>query len=285
MIIITGATGGIGSHVVRLLSEAGVPARALSRDPSRGQRLPHLTWARADLGDPSTLIPAFEGGTVLFLLSSVVPHMVTLQRNAIEAAREAGVQRVVKLSAFGSSSRSKATLARWHHEVENALKESGLDWTLLRPHYFTQNLLSHAKSVAEEGVMYAASGDGMIPFVDTRDIAASAVATLTQEGHAGKTYVLTGGEAITFGQVAAILSGVLGRRVRYVSEEPEAARARLIASGVAPWLADDYIAIADYHRAGGATATITRTVADLTGRPPRTVVAFAYESADTFRPD
>ena len=101
-------------------------------------------------------------GTVLFLLSSVVPHMVTLQRNAIEAAREAGVQRVVKLSAFGSSSRSKATLARWHHEVENALKESGLDWTLLRPHYFTQNLLSHAKSVAEEGVMYAASGDGMM---------------------------------------------------------------------------------------------------------------------------
>ena len=283
MILVTGGTGGVGSELLRLLSKAGIVTRALARHPQRAQALPGITWIAGDLSKPGTLTSAFEGARTLFLLTSYYEDMVELQHNAISAARAAGVTYVVKISAFAASDHSRAPVGRWHYQVEKELQESGLGWTILRPHHFMQNLLAQAEYVRTEGVVYSASGDGKIPYVDGRDVAAVAFATLTQPGHLGKKYVVTGSEAISYRQAAEIIGAVIGKPVRFVDESPDEARARRVREGLPPAVVESALAIAAYQRAGGKTVTITSTVTDLTGRPPRTVGEFVREHADLFR--
>lgn len=283
MILVTGGTGGVGSELLRLLSKAGIATRALARHPQRAQALPGITWIAGDLSKPGTLTSAFEGARTLFLLTSYYEDMVELQHNAISAARAAGVTYVVKISAFAASDHSRAPVGRWHYQVEKELQESGLGWTILRPHHFMQNLLAQAEYVRTEGVVYSASGDGKIPYVDGRDVAAVAFATLTQPGHLGKKYVVTGSEAISYRQAAEIIGAAIGKPVRFVDESPDEARARRVREGLPPAVVESALAIAAYQRAGGKTVTITSTVTDLTGRPPRTVGEFVREHADLFR--
>jgi uncharacterized protein YbjT (DUF2867 family) len=218
----------------------------------------------------------------LFLLTHYLEDMVALQHNAIAAARAAGVTHVVKVSAFAASDHSKAPIGRWHHHVEKELQESGLGWTMLRPHHFVQNLLAQAEYVKNDGAIYSPSGDGKIPYVDGRDVGAVAVVTLTTPGHVGKKYVLTGSEAMSYRQAAEIIATVIGKPVRFVDESPEQARARRVREGVPPAVIESILAIGAYQRAGGKTVTITSTIADLTGRPPRTVREFVREHASSF---
>ena len=235
MILVTGSTGLIGSELLRRLSQAGVPTRALTRDLKKSREVPGITWVAGDLGKPETLRAAFEGTKTLFLLTHYLEDMVALQHNAIAAARAAGVTHVVKVSAFAASDHSKAPIGRWHYHVEKELQESGLAWTMLRPHHFMQNLLAQAEYVIKEGVIYSASGDGKIPYVDGRDVAAVAVATLTTPGHVGKKYVLTGSEAMSYRQAAEIIGAVIGKPVRFIDESPDesagAPRARRSSAG------------------------------------------------------
>ena len=283
MILVTGGTGGIGSELLRLLSQAGVPARALTRNLQKAQTLPGITWVVGDLARPETLTTAFEGAKTVFLLTHYLEDMVELQHNAIAAARAAGVTHVVKVSAFAASDHSNAPIGRWHYQVEKELQASGLGWTMLRPHHFMQNLLAQAEYVIKEGAIYSPSGDGKIPYIDASDVAAVAFVTLTQPGHLGKKYVLTGSEAISYRQAAEIIGAVIGKKLRFVDESPEDARARRVREGVPPAVIESILAIGAYQRAGGKTVTITNTVADLTGRPPRTVAEFVQEHASVFR--
>jgi len=283
MVLVTGGTGAVGSELLRLLSQAGVATRALTRNPQKAPTLPGITWVGGDLAKPETLTPAFEGAQKLFLLTSYYEDMVTLQHNAIAAARAAGVTHVVKVSAFAASDHSRAPIGRWHYQVEKELEESGLGWTILRPHHFMQNLLAQAEYIVKDGVVYSASGDGKIPYIDPRDIAAVAFVTLTQPGHLGKKYVLTGGEAISYRQAAEIIGATIGKPVRFVDESPDQARARRVREGLPPAVIESALAISAYQRAGGKTVTITNTIADLTGRPPRTVGEFVREHASSFR--
>jgi len=284
MILVTGSTGLIGSEVLRRLSQAGVPARALTRDMKKARQMPVVTWVGGDLGKPETLPEAFEGTKTLFLLTHYLEDMVELQHNAIAAARAAGVNHVVKVSAFAASAHSKAPIGRWHYQIEKELEEAGLGWTFLRPHHFMQNLLAQAEYVIKDGVIYSASGDGKIPYVDGRDVAAVAAVTLTTpEHHHGKKYVLTGSEAMSYRQAAEIISAVIGKPLRFVDESPDEARARRVREGIPPAVIESILAIAAYQRAGGKTVTITSTIADLTGRPPLTVAEFVREHASSFR--
>ena len=157
-------------------------------------------------------------------------------------------------------------------------------WTILRPHHFMQNLLAQAEYVIKEGAIYSASGDGKIPYVDGRDIAAvAAVILAAPEHHRGKIYVLTGSEAISYRQAAAIISAVIGKPVRFVDETPDESRARRVREGIPTAVIESILGIAAYQRAGGKTVTITSTIADLTGRPPLTVAEFVREHASSFR--
>jgi uncharacterized protein YbjT (DUF2867 family) len=282
MILVTGGTGLIGSEVVRRLSQAGAPARALVRDPHSGQNLPGITWVMGDLTQPETLPLAFAGCTKLFLLTGNSENAYEMQRHALAAARQVGVTQVVKASAFGASPHSNSMIGRMHYQIESELQESGLAWTMLRPHHFMQNLLGQADNIINDGVVYSSSGDGRIPFVDTRDIAAVATVTLTQAGHTDRKYVITGAEALSYRQATDILGQAIGRPLRFIDEPFDEARTRLTQAGQPGWLVDSLLAIAAYQRAGGPTETITSVVADLTGRPPRTFAEFARDYAGAF---
>ena len=283
MIVVTGATGHIGNELVRLLSEKNVSVRALTRNPRRARPMRGVDWTKGDLADADSLRDLFRGASRMFLLTSNSEDMRILQVNAIAAARAAGVGHVVKGSALGASDHSKSPIGRAHYDVEKALQESGIAWTILRPHVFMQNFLDIAPTIAREGRIRAASGDGKIPFIDARDIAAVAAAALTAPGHEGKKYVLTGPEALGYGDVARIIGKAVGRPVEYVAESPEEARERLVRAGAPLWAIDSMLALSAYQRAGGPTAEISKTVEEILGRPPRTFARFVQDYASVFR--
>ncbi len=283
MILVTGGTGMVGGEIVRLLSQDGIAARALTRNPQKAPNLPGITWATGDLAKPETLPAAFEGAKTVFLVSSIGEDTVALQHNAIEAARDAGVERVVKLSAFGATDHTIAPICQWHYQIEQEMKASGMDWTILQPHHFMQNLLTQTEYIVNDGVVYSPSGDGKIPYIDARDVAAVAAVTLTKPGHQGKTYVITGSEALSYRQATEIISDTIGKPLRFIDETPEMTQARREREGYSPVIIEGILAIGAYQRAGGRTVTITSVVADLTGRPPRTFAEFALDHAVVFR--
>ena len=283
MIVVTGATGKIGNELVRLLAERGETVRALARHAGQGAELPGVEWVAADLARRENLGPAFAGAERLFLLTANSEDMVRLQKNALAAARQAGVRHVVKLSALGASDHSKSVIGLWHYNVERVLLESGLAWTILRPHHFMDNLLDQRENIVRDGSVYSAAGEGKIPFIDTRDIAAVVAVALTAPGHEGKEYVLTGPEALSYRRATEILSEVLGRPLTYIAETEDETWARQRRAGEPPWRIAALLAIASYQRAGGPTEQLTATVEELTGRPPRTFEQFARDHAAEFR--
>jgi uncharacterized protein YbjT (DUF2867 family) len=285
MITITGSTGTIGSELVRLLSGAGVDVRAVHRDVRKTWTVPHVTWVHADLDDARRLPVALDGTRQLFLLTSNAPDFARVQIGVVRAAERVGVEHVVKLSALGASDHSKSAIAREHWAVEQALQSSRLQWTILRPHAFMQNWLGDvAESVRAEGVIYAPIGEGRVPFIDARDIAAVAAEVLLHaDAHAGKKYFLTGGEAVGYGDLAAALSEATGRPVTYRPISMEEARSRAAVRGVAAETIDAMLAIAAYQKDGGPTAIVSPRVQEILGRAPRTVGDFARDYAESFR--
>jgi uncharacterized protein YbjT (DUF2867 family) len=283
-VTVTGSTGTIGSELIRLLSEASVPSRAVFRNPAGVQPLPHVAWLQADLTDIRLLEPILSGTARLFLLSDNTPGFGALQMNVLQAAQELGVAHVVKLSALGASDHSKSSIAREHWEVEQALQQSKMTWTILRPHAFMQNWLGEvASSVRTYGVIKAPIGDGRVPFIDTRDIAAvAAEALLHPDAHADRKYVLTGGVAVGYADVAAAISEVTGKPVSYQPISMEEARARLEAQNMPAPLIEAMLAIAAYQKAGGPTSTVSDKVEQILGRPARSIRDFARDYKDAF---
>lgn len=277
MVVVTGATGTIGSELVRLLARSAVPVRALSRRPEHAERLAGVEWVRADLADRASIARACAGAERLFLLTDNGETMVRLQKNAIGAAADAGVSHVVKLSALGASDHSKSLIGVWHYNIERELRDSGLGWTLLRPHHFMQNLLEPLVFDRERGAIYSVSGDGRIPFVDTRDIAEVARVVLTEPGHERQVYVLTGPEAVSYRDATSVIARVLGRELEYVSEDVDEAWRRLRVADQPPWKIAAQLAIAEYQRAGGPTEHVTDTIEKLTGSPARNIDRFCED--------
>ena len=275
VITVTGSTGTIGSELVRLLSKAGAAARALYRNPAKMQSLPGVVWTRADLSDTRLIEPAIAGTTRLFLLTDNQTGFAKLQIQILRAAESLGVAHVVKLSALGASDHSKSWIGREHHEVEEALAKSSMQWTILRPHAFMQNWLGDlAQSVRDRGVIESPIGDGRVPFIDARDIAAVAAEILLRpDPHAGKKYVLTGGEAVGFNDIAQTLG------VTYKPLTMDEARAQLESKGVPRDQIDAMLALSAYQKAGGPTAQVSDAVARILGRPPRTIREFFKDYA------
>jgi uncharacterized protein YbjT (DUF2867 family) len=284
LVTVTGSSGTIGTEVVSLLSAAGAPTRAVLRDPHKARPLPHVAWLQADLRDAGLLEPALAGTKRLFLLTGNDPGFGRTQIGIVRAAEELGVGHIVKASALGASDHSKSWIGRDHWEVEQAIQRSRMQWTMLRPHAFMQNWLGDlAESVKKEGVIYSPIGDGRVPFIDTRDIAAVAAEVLLHpEAHVGKKYVLTGGEAVGYADVAAALTAVTGRTIAYRPISMEEARARMAARGAPSEAIDALLAIAAYQKEGGPTATVSPTVERVLGRAPRSMRDFVRDYAARF---
>lgn len=284
MILVFGASGTIGRHLVHQLRDADVTA--FVRDPAKGEEL-GCRYVVGDLDDPASVAAAVKGADRVFLNaagaqpSTGEQPMVRQQRTVIDAAIEAEVGHVVKLSVWHA--RDGGRLAEGAHWlVERHLKASGLDWSILRPNGFMQNFLTGAAVFTEKGDILGAYRDSRVSYVDCMDIAACAATLLTGDPRAGETFVLTGPEALTHTEIAAKLSAVAGREIGYVDLPARTFATRLTALGLPTSFAEDVAALFT-EVATGRLAPTTTTVTDLTGRPARTFDDFLRDNADTIR--
>ena len=285
MILITGATGTTGREIVGELQRLGAGrVRALVRDPSRASfiREAGFETVEGDFDRPETLGPALEGVERALLLTPPSPDTFEHQRAFVEAARRAGLRHVVKLSAIGADPSAPEGFCRWHGRAEELLKSSGLAWTMLQPNSFMQNLLGQAGQIAATGAIYQAVGDARISFIDVRDIAAVAARALTEGGHEGESYVLSGPEALTFHEVAAKLSEATGRKITYSPVTPGQFRAGALAAGLPGWLVSALATLDEMFVAGHASG-VTDTVRRVGRKEPITFDQFAREHAAAFR--
>jgi uncharacterized protein YbjT (DUF2867 family) len=239
MILLTGSTGSVGLSLAKLLSQQGIPYRAMVRDVAKasGLGLTGVEWVQGDFQDPASLRQALAGADRVFLLAPPVEHIDRIEATFLDIAADCGVRHVVNLSAVGAGIGVPHRFGQWHGQTEQYLRESKLDFTILRPNFFMQNLLTMTAMV-QQGTLYVPAGDGKAPFVDVRDIAAVAAACLTEPGHGGKTYEVTGPVPIGYSDIAATLSEVLGRQINYVDIPLEAAQAAMLETGMPAWLVD-----------------------------------------------
>jgi uncharacterized protein YbjT (DUF2867 family) len=293
MILVTGATGTVGSEVVKQLLDSGETVRVLARnpqkaaqqlaDPGRPGRPGRLEIAQGDLSDPGTLGPALAGVRKAFVLAVGLDDLAELEGNVFAAARAAGVEHVVKLSTSAIDLLPDGAISRWHRRSEDRLQASGLPYTVVRPGNFASNSLRWAPTIKAQGVVYAPHAAGQSVPIDPHDIAAVAVAALRGPvaAHRGKIYRLSGPEAYTPAEQVAVLAEVLGRPLRFVEVPEASARAGMQSAGLPAVLID---AVLELTR-GLLTAdgrTIEPTVQELLGRPPRTYRAWAEANRAAF---
>jgi uncharacterized protein YbjT (DUF2867 family) len=265
MILVTGATGNVGSSVVRLLRERGETVREFTRD----------------LADAEAVRRAFDGVRRAFVCTPNHPSQLDWERNLIDSAAAASVERVVKVSANGAAIGSPVAFWDTHGRLETDLVATGLRTVVLRPTTYLSNLLPSAPAVRATGKLFLPAGEAKVTLIDPYDVAEVAVAALTEDGHEGRTYLLTGPSAVTFYEVAAELSAVTGRDVAYLPVPDDAARAGLLESGMPPWFADELVKVFGELRRGVAS-TPNDVVRVLTGREPRTVGDFLRAHAAAF---
>ena len=285
MILLTGATGTVGGHLLSTLCQRGVPVRALVRSQEKADALRGYDCeiVTGSYEDAASLHRALAGVDRLFLLSPASGRMAEQEKAVVDAAAAAhGQVQVVKLAAAGFEHGGIA-LAEQHQAVVAHLAASGLATTVLAPSSFMQNLLGFAGSISQTGRFHGAAGDAAISHVDAQDVAAVAAHVLTSDGHAGATYTVTGPEALTYQQVAERFSATLGTPVTYVEVPPGKAREAMVAAGLSTWLADALTELTAVYRTGAAAGT-TDEVRKATGRPARRLEEFVTAHLAAFRP-
>jgi uncharacterized protein YbjT (DUF2867 family) len=272
MILVTGATGQIGRHVVRQLTERDVPTRVMARNPDTVQTAAEVV--HGDFDDPSSLTAAVSGIEVLFLLTAPRRPVADHDAAMLEAAAAAGVKRVVKLSAMGSGS--------WHLLTEDVTRTSGLEWTILKPGNFASNLLGFAEPVKAGLPVPDWNAHSRFGVIDPRDVAAVAVETLVSADHAGQTYTLTGPELLTFADQLTTLGTVLNRRIETLPMSVEEAGRMMQANGMHPDSVD-VTTVAMRRARDGEYALLTDTVTEITGRVPGRFETWVRDHQDRFR--
>ncbi|MEW2573467.1 NAD(P)H-binding protein [Streptomyces sp. NPDC047070] len=279
MIVVTGATGNVGRPLTQALAKAGEQVTAVSRHPAAvpdGVR--HVS---ADLADPQGLGPALDGAKALFLLLSGDLHAPEARPgDIIDLAAASGVRRVVLLSSQGVATRPLGPSRIAMRAVENTLRESGLDWAVLRPGGFASNALAWAESVRTQGTVAAPFGDVGVPVVDPADIAEVAAACLLDDRHAGGIFELTGPEVITPRQQAQVIAAALDSPVRFHELTREEAKAAMT-QFVPPELADDTLDIISAPNPD--ELRISSDVERVLGRAPRPFDNWVARNIAAFR--
>jgi uncharacterized protein YbjT (DUF2867 family) len=276
VILVIGGRSKIGAALIGELLGRGQEVRALVRAGEPTGRLPAAAEAvTGDLADEGSLVTAMDGIEKVFLLSSPHPDAAGWHRNAIDAARRTQVQLLVRSSILGADRESPAEFISAHTTCDRHLEDSGLPYAIVRPNLFLQNIPeSTIPSIDASGIFYADAGEARISMVDTRDVAAVAAVVLTEPGHAGARYDVTGPEALSYTDVAARLTSAMGRPISYVGASDDAVRQALLGAGLTEWFASALVGLyQDYRRSGtdGYAAQVTGTIQRLTGRPARSL--------------
>jgi uncharacterized protein YbjT (DUF2867 family) len=274
MILVTGATGNVGGALAAQLAETGRPFRALTRNPSNPHVPPGLPLVQGDLFDADSLGAALDGVDSIFLVRSGNEAAV------LEAAKRAGVRKVVFLSSLAAQTRPASMIGGGHLQAEHAVVAAGLPWTILRPGLLASNTRLWAGPVRESGEVRAPYADVALPAIHPGDVASVGSVVLTEEGHDGQIYHLSGPEPISAAQRAEALAEALGRPLRFTGIGHEEGRRQLLQFMPEP-IADETLALT------GAPLPeelpVLPTVEKLTGRPGRTFLEWARENAAAFR--
>ena len=279
MILVTGATGMVGGELTQQLLAAGQTVRVLTRAANKAPALAgRVEIAVGDLDSPETLRAVLDGVERVFLVTASTQQDV----NVLEAAKAARTRHIVKLSTLEAVDPVMIEHVKWHREREDLIRASGLDWTFLRPTMFMSTALDWAKTVREEGTIYFPGGEGKVPAIDPWDIAAVAAVALTQPGHEDQAYALTGPRALSFGEMAEVLSTQLEKPIRYVDVPEKQAGEGLRMAGLPDYVVEGLLGTFTAVRAGRLSAC-TDDVAKVTGRQPRTFEVWCRDHLDAFR--
>ena len=275
MILITGASGNVGKEVLEQILQTGVQVRAAFQSVTKGASAPSgIQIVIVDFNQPESLRAALKGVDRVFLVGPPTAQLTVLERKAIDVIRQSDVHQVVKLSAMGGR---EAIFPRQHAESEDYIQSTGVPSTFLRPNGFMQNMVNYnAPTINTQNAFYGTEADGRVSQIDIRDVAAVAVKALTEDGHIGKAYNLTGPEALTNTEIAQILSDDLGREIRYIDLPPTQLKQALLAAGIPEWNVDALLDLQRFYREGKA-ATVTKDVDRILGRKP---ISFAQFSRD-----
>jgi len=280
MILITGASGNVGKEVLKQIVQTGAQVRAAFQSVSKALAVPAgVEIVTLDFNQPETLRTALENVNRVFLVGPPTAQLPMLEQKAVDVIAQSDVRQLVKLSAMGSRD---AIFPRQHAESEAYIQASGVPYTFLRPNGFMQNMANYnAPTINTQNAFYGTEGDGRVSQIDVRDVAAVAVKALTEDGHVGKAYTLTGPEALTNGQIAQILSDAIGREIKFVNLQPAQLKGALLSAGVPEWSADALLDLQRLYREGKA-ATVTRDVEQILGRKPISFPEFARDYKGAF---
>jgi uncharacterized protein YbjT (DUF2867 family) len=275
MILVTGASGNVGKEVLKQIAQTGAQVRAAFQSVSKAAAAPSgFEIVSVDYQQPETLRAALKGVDRVFLVGPPTSQLPALERKAMDVIAQSDVRQVVKLSAMGGR---EAIFPRQHAESEAYIQSCGVPYTFLRPNGFMQNIVNYnAPTINTQNAFYGSEGDGRVSQIDIRDVAAVAVKALTEDGHIGKAYTLTGPEALMNREIAQVLSDALGREVRYVNLPPAQLKEALLSAGVTEWNADALLDLQRLYREGKA-ATVTRDVEQILGRKPITFAQFSRD--------
>lgn len=284
MILVLGGTGKVGSELVKQIAQAGIKAKVLVRSAQKAESIKKLglETVEGDVSQIATIEAALKGIESLFLLTTASLNQADTEIAIMDAAKKAGVKKIVLLSAMGAGAQSPSNLGRQHGKSEEHLKALGLAYTILEPHAFMQNILGSASSI-KQGAIYSNFKDGQIAMVDARDIAAVALAALTQPGHEGKTYVVTGGETFSYPQLAEKISALTGKKVSYVDvPSAKVIEAMTVWMKMPEWLANDLAKLGEIFAAGHGAAT-TNVVETVAKKKPITIDEFLKDNVEAFK--
>ena len=281
-VLVTGATGTIGRDVARQLFGKGVAVRAGVRDKAKARKQfgADIALVPFDFENEKTFSGALEGVEKVFLLPPLLPNQLEVMNAFVDAAKRAGIRHMVKLSAIGIHDETQPITIKGHAANEQHIRESGLEFTFLRPNSFMQNFITYFPP--RNGVIYLPWGNGTASFVDTRDIASVAAKALTSDGHEGKIYTLTGPATLGIAEVALILSEVTAREFKYVDVPEAAARDGMLQAGVPPWQVELVMELHAVNKQNRWSA-VTSDVEKVAGTPPTDFAQFARDHADKFR--
>lgn len=281
MILITGASGNVGSEVLKQAAAARLELRSAYQSAEKANGAPRgVETVILDYQKPETIRHALRGIDTVFLVGPPTANLPELEANVIDEAKRAGVRHLVKLSALGGK---QAIFPSLHRQSEEKIEASGIPYTFLRPNGFMQNFVTYnAGTIKSQNTVYGCQEDGAVSHIDIRDVAAAIMAVLSGKGHQGRAYALTGPEALTQKQVAEKLSKATGREITYVDLPVSEVRKALLGSGMPEWSADAVLDLTRLYREGGASL-VDPSVEQLMGRTRISFDQFARDYASAFR--
>jgi uncharacterized protein YbjT (DUF2867 family) len=286
-ILVTGATGTVGREIVKQLAMVdGVRVRAGVHSLIKGEnlkRLPDVELVEIEFNNPESLHAAFTHVDKLFLITPFADEQVEMAKTLLDEAKNAGVKHIVNLSFIGAGAKGSMQLARWHREIEEYIEQSGIPYTFLRPNNFMQNFEhDNAESIRQDGKLYMSTGNGKVAYIDARDIATVGVEALLGSGHEGKTYDLTGPEALAADEIAEMISEVTGQKVAFVNIPEDVLRERIQQQDMADHMVNAILELNSYCR-NGRLEQVTKEVEQVAGCKPHTFKQYIQDHKDCFQ--